>query len=272
MLDTQSAPPDLRLQPFVACYVHRQSLPDDAGLFEPVVARAGTMLEFMFADPYHIPIYGSQATRPCPRITVIGPITVRRVRLLMHGRMESLVVLFRPLGLFRFFRTPVRYLAEIGTEARSVFGSGLSQLYERLGNAETFWERKEVLDSFLLERLSTEPVLDSNMRTLRLLTSTASPTRVSNVALKAGLSARQLERVSLECAGVTPRMLARVARFERAIRLRTRHSWSWMKVAHEVEYYDQMHMIRDFHDFAGCTPGVVEKEIAPEHLINFFES
>ena len=235
MLRIQNTPPDARLQPFIARYAQRESHPDDAGLLEPVVARAGTMLEFLFADPYHITVYGSQATRPCPQITVIGPITVRRVRLVMRGHMETLVVLFRPLGLYRFFRTPVRYLAEIGTEGQSALGRGMSQLYERLGNAPSFEERKEVLDSYFLRSLGSQPMLDQKITALRLLTSATSPRSVGEVAQRAGITPRQLERVSLECAGVTPRMLARVARFERALRLRTRHSWSWMGVAHEAD-------------------------------------
>lgn len=194
MLRIQNAPPAARLEPFIAGYVQRESRPEDARLVEPVVARAGTMLEFMFADPYHIPVYGSQATRPCPRITVIGPITVRRVHLVMHGRMEALVVLFRPLGLYRFFRIPVRYFAEIGTEGQSTFGNGVAQLYEQLGNAATFQQRKDALDSFFLECLAEQPMLDRREIALRLLTSVACATRVGDVALQAGISTRQLER------------------------------------------------------------------------------
>jgi len=39
-----------------------------------------------------------------------------------------------------------------------------------------------------------------------------------------------------------------------------------MSVAYEAHYHDQMHMIRDFREFADCTLAVAEKEIAPEQL------
>jgi AraC-like DNA-binding protein len=42
-----------------------------------------------------------------------------------------------------------------------------------------------------------------------------------------------------------------------------------MTIAHEAGYYDQMHLIRDFHEFRGGPPREVMKEIADNHLISF---
>ena len=74
----------------------------------------------------------------------------------------------------------------------------------------------------------------------------------------------------MECAGVCPKMLTRVARFERAIRLKAEYGWTWMKTAHESEYHDQMHMIRDVREFSGTTPRRVVNEISRDHLISLF--
>jgi len=37
---------------------------------------------------------------------------------------------------------------------------------------------------------------------------------------------------------------------------------SWTSIAHECGYFDQMHFIRDFKQFAGMLPGIIEKELA----------
>ncbi len=191
-------------------------MPGHAQVIEPVVARLGTMLEFLFANPYFIPTYDCGPPRYCPRITVIGPITAGRVRLAIQGRVEALVVLLRPLALYRFFETPVSYLAEGGTEGHSVAGIAVSALYERLGNTPEFSERKKLLDAFFLGRLDLTPSLDSRADVLRLLTTCTTSTSVSEAATQAGISTRQLERLSLQYAGATPKSLVRVARFERA--------------------------------------------------------
>jgi AraC-like DNA-binding protein len=61
-----------------------------------------------------------------------------------------------------------------------------------------------------------------------------------------GISDRQFERRSLAWAGVPPKALARVSRFQRAIRKHRAGHASWLQIAHEVGYYDQMHLVRDF--------------------------
>jgi AraC-like DNA-binding protein len=36
---------------------------------------------------------------------------------------------------------------------------------------------------------------------------------------------------------------------------------NWTQIAYECGYFDQMHLIRDFKEFAGLAPGVIEKEL-----------
>ncbi len=123
---------------------------------------------------------------------------------------------------------------------------------------------------FFFRQLTDFPALDSRAKALQLMISSRVPLTVRGVARNAGVSPRQLERLSQICAGVSPKMLTRVARFERAIKLKAQHGWSWMKTAHESEYHDQMHMIRDFREFSGTTPGLVVNQITSDHLISLF--
>ena len=55
---------------------------------------------------------------------------------------------------------------------------------------------------------------------------------------------------------------ARILRFEAALDSKARSSaLSWTEVAHEFGYYDQMHMVHDFEEFAGGTPTHMLKEV-----------
>jgi AraC-like DNA-binding protein len=146
----------------------------------------------------------------------------------------------------------------------------MSALYQRLGETPSLPRRKELLDDFFIRQMLQYPALDPRANALQLLISSRVPVTVREAARQAGVSPRQLERLSEECAGTSPKTLTRVARFERAIRLKAQYGWSWMKTAHESEYHDQMHMTRDFREFAGTTPGLVIKQITKEHLISLF--
>ena len=73
------------------------------------------------------------------------------------------------------------------------------------------------------------------------------------VARHAGLSARQFRRRCLEESGLTPKHLCRVLRFRRACAL-ARPPADWAQIAAAAGYFDQSHLIRDFHEFTGATP------------------
>ena len=71
--------------------------------------------------------------------------------------------------------------------------------------------------------------------------------RIDEIAFHAALSVRQFERRFAGEAGMPPKLFAQTARFQNALDAkRLSPSRSWLSVAHELGYFDQMHMIRDF--------------------------
>jgi AraC-like DNA-binding protein len=267
MLKAQSVVPDSILQPFIYCYVQRETASSEGEIIEPVVPRAGTMLEFQFATTYEVRAYETEALRASWATTVIGPIDSRKVRLILRGHVQSLVVLFRPLGLYRLFGVPISHLTGVGTEGNAVFGSQISSLYERLGNIPNFAGRAKVLDSFFIGRLQKSDPLNPTAEAMRLLAS--GRFSVGTAAERIGISERQLERRSLEFTGISPKTLSRISRFQRAIAKHQSGFGNWLKIAHEVGYYDQMHLIKSFHELAGGSPTEVMKEIKIQHLISY---
>lgn len=84
---------------------------------------------------------------------------------------------------------------------------------------------------------------------------------MDSLAKKACLSIRQLERQSLERIGLSPKYFARMIRFSEAYKFKERNPHiSWTQIAHLFGYYDQMHLIRDFHHFAGVNPSMFREE------------
>ena len=265
MLTTQSATPEAVLQPFIQCYVQR--LLKAGEVIEPVFPRTGTMLIFQFAALYEVKEYETEQRRPSWAATVIGPIGARRTRLILRDHVHSLDVLFRPLGMYRLFGVPISPLTGGGAEGPAVFGPHVSALYQRLGNREGFAGQVQLLDRFFLHQLQQARPLDPTARALHRLA--AGRCNVADAARMSGISERQFGRRSLEWAGVSPKALARVSRFQRAIgEHRSNHS-SWIDIAHKLGYYDQMHLVRDFHDLGGGSPTRVMKEISDQHLISF---
>ena len=269
MLTLQSCAPQSALSPFIRSYVQREAHLGGEEIVEPVIARLGVMLEFEFAGSYEIRNYGSNRLEDANPISIIGPQTWRRARLIIRGHVQSLVVIFQPSGFHALFGVPTAPLAETGTEAYSVLGVSISHLHQHLGNVSTFPERVLVLNKYFLCRLQNRASPDPIYSALQLLSTPGPLVKVADVARQSGVNLRYLERKSFEYAGVTPKALARISRFSRALRLRAETSLTWTQIAHAAEYHDHMHMIRDFRIFAGEAPTAAIREIAPDHLINF---
>ena len=269
MLSVQTALPDLQLRRFVRSYVQRETGASELEIIEPVVARLGVMLEFQFGRPFQVPIYGTQSCLLAPRICVIGPMNQRTYYLLIRDQVETFTVLFRPDGFRAVFGIPTSAFLNVGIEGQSVLGQGVNKLFEQLGNTRLFATRGQLMDRFLLHSFECRAPLDRIHRALNALASArSSRIKIADLAIQAGVTTRHLERKSLDYMGMSPKMLVRVGRFQRALRMKSANSGSWAEVAHKLDYFDQMHMIRDFKAFAGEAPTRALEQIAPDHLIS----
>src|SRR5687767_1559031 len=82
--------------------------------------------------------------------------------------------------------------------------------------------------------------------------------RVTELARSAGIGIRQFERRFRYEIGVSPKLYARIARFEAALRLKAAApAMAWTDIAHALDYYDQMHMVHDFNRLSGDSPSVI---------------
>jgi AraC-like DNA-binding protein len=84
----------------------------------------------------------------------------------------------------------------------------------------------------------------------------AGPPPVERLARDLGFSRQHLARVFRDQVGVGPKVLARIARVQRALRtLQAGPDTSLAQAAAEVGFFDEAHMDRDFRALVGVTPG-----------------
>ncbi len=86
--------------------------------------------------------------------------------------------------------------------------------------------------------------------------------KVSSVAVSLGVSERHLRRVFHEAIGMSPKQFARLARFRRALHAAREDSrLGWAGIAAAAGYFDQSHLIADFHAIAGVAPRALLGEL-----------
>lgn len=93
--------------------------------------------------------------------------------------------------------------------------------------------------------------------------------RVERVAATLGVTARHLRRAFTESIGIAPKDYARSVRLQRAVRLSAAAAPAardWARIASDAGYYDQSHLIAEFRDLIGLTPGAFAAQRASAAL------
>jgi AraC-like DNA-binding protein len=139
-----------------------------------------------------------------------------------------------------------------------VISRDAEELAARLEESPTVIGRFLLFEDFLRRRLRTarygpHPTV---CRAVRNLIRTGGQSPIRGLSEEIGCSPRYLETQVREQAGLSPKRLARLLRFSRAIeQIQTQPAVDWTSVAGSCGYYDQAHFNRDFRQFTGVTPG-----------------
>lgn len=196
-----------------------------------------------------------------PRSVLVG-LQSASVMLDVSNNHKAVRVGFHPGGMYRLLGFSMNEMLDSSYDAAAVFGNEIQDVNDQLQEATGFDAIKEVVEQFLLKKAKgLKRALPFDLAILELMRYDGN-LGIEKVASLSCLSIRQFERISKERIGVSPKVFARLVRFSKAYRLRENFpQLSWTSIAYECGYFDQAHFIRDFKEFAGIAPGIIEKEL-----------
>lgn len=202
------------------------------------------------------------------RTLLSGQLT-EKIFLRGSGAVGMVAIRFKPGGSARFFGFAHHEISDHIVPLSDLMGPDSAILEDRVLSAESHLERMDIMENFLTERLSKRAYDDGlTLQACRYIMQSGGAYTVKDLVRLIGLSERQLERRFNHEVGVTPKVLARIARFQTFMALS--HSGkiiSLTEAALTCGYYDQAHFIRDFHSFAGVSPS---KYLTQSHAISDF--
>ncbi|SHH91889.1 Helix-turn-helix domain-containing protein [Chryseolinea serpens] len=196
-----------------------------------------------------------------PTSIVTGPNINRHI--ITPGRHHLFIkVGFQPGGLYRFLGIPMNELVcQDEFDGMELLGNKMREVNDQLQEAISFHKMKTIVENFLLKQLDK---LKENLpidHVLPLLIQERGLIKIDQLASQACLSTRQFERVFKQRIGMPPKHFSRLVRFSQAWILKQQQpDISWVEVALQCGYFDQMHLIRDFQEFAGVNPSHIESE------------
>ncbi|MEX2272439.1 MAG: helix-turn-helix transcriptional regulator [Vicinamibacterales bacterium] len=170
------------------------------------------------------------------------------------GRIAIVGIRFHPHGAAALLRIPQDQLSgtplaldavdpRLRNALAAIDGSGLDTAASAAQHVLASWLVRDRIDPRVAHAV-------------RLVSRSRGRLPIDRIAAEACLTTRHLERRFLQQVGLTPKRLARIARFQHALHLLDHPGRAprGADAAAECGYADQAHFVRDFKSLAGCPP------------------
>jgi AraC-like DNA-binding protein len=255
MAHIQVAPP-LPLRPLVRAFSYWEGSEPSTDLLAVMATRLASLQIDLHDDELRwYPGLSPLTANTLRGVTLTGPQT--RPFAVDSWQPRLVRVLFQPGGTSAFFSVSPVELRDTQLSVADLWGTAAERLQQRLAETTQPAELFRLLGEALLSSITDHrPIRPPTAQALALLELPPTDLGITELARRVDTSPKRLIRLFTEDVGVTPKRYVRMTRFERVLASAfARPGPDWAQVAVEHGYFDQSHLIREFHDFAGMTPG-----------------
>ena len=253
-----------RLRPFVDRYLGYRLVGFPAGLHRGVPSRHMTFI-VSIGPSIDVVTQTNPAQHQQSYRTVLSGLQASAALIAHNGNQQGVAIELTPLGSRALLGLPAGELWDLSLEFADVVGAAGGELWDRLQVAAGWDERFAVCDEVLSRLAGQDAVASELQHCWGTLVASGGRISMTDLAAETGYSRQHLGRRFRHEFGLSPKLAARVVRFERARRmLQSVSSFvSISQVAVSCGYYDQAHLNRDFIELAGCTPTEIVNEELP---------
>jgi len=172
-------------------------------------------------------------------------------------RTAVLGVRLLPAGASQLLGHPLHELTDLTVDLHHLVGDAAAELLDRCGTAAGAEARVRTAVGWLEERAAARlcPGDPAVAWAAREIERRRGALAIHELRERAGWSRTRFATAFREQVGVSPKRLARIVRFRRALELLHRGDLALTEIALRSGYYDQPHFNSDFREFAGATPG-----------------
>jgi AraC-like DNA-binding protein len=181
---------------------------------------------------------------------------------------RSVGVQLRPGASRALFGMPADELADRHTPLDALWGARAREALEQLHEAETPAAQLDCLETLLNERLGPQPH-GMHPAVAQALFGLGHGATVGELVDASGYSHRRFIALFRDAAGLAPKRLERVLRFQRVMRAEPASAaLPWVDLALRSGYSDQPHFNRDFLEITGMTPETYRRASpsSPNHV------
>ncbi len=184
------------------------------------------------------------------------------------GAQQGAQVMLTLSGARRLLGRPLGDIGDRLTDPADLLGAATArEITGLLMEAQSQAHRLAILEQAMASRFAPGPAAPRDLEwAWTRLQSSAGRVRIGALAAELGCSRKHLTVRFHHEFGIPPKLLARILRFDRAMRLLTQEPLSgWADLAAACGYADQAHLAREFHDFTGSPPAAFLRSRLPDN-------
>lgn len=251
-MEYREYPPSAELAPFVKCFWSLES-DEEVHERERIFPDGSIELILHYRDLFKKHDQAGNAVIQ-PRSFFHGQLK-RYFELQATGKIGIFSVRFHPAGLRPFVPFNVAEITDLTAPTVQAWGDKADQLEQNLLNADNTEQRISVMEKFLIGQLNPEQVDPIVENCVGSIIEQSGITSVDELTQQQSIGKRALERRFQQSVGLSPKLFARIIRFNYALQLIEKRDFSnFTTVAYEGGFYDQAHFIKDFQDLTGLNP------------------
>lgn len=221
---------------------------------EPVLPDGCPEIVFNLADRFQkIPNYGDIETQAS---AIVSGQLRKRILIRPTGRVSLFGVRFRPHAAFGFLGVAMNSMTDHVLSLSDVIGGASEEIESQIVEAASFEERVAIAESLLMARLDSwkgETAVAAGV--VGMVSVSGGRISIRDLVDQSGIGERRMERIFAKHVGVSPKVFARIVRFNGVVRnIESADSADLLDAALSFGYYDQPHMILEFREFAGTSP------------------
>lgn len=253
------APSEL-LSSYVKYYWTLEDVRDSSLARERIFPDGCMELIFHYGDPFS-KYYNENATLKQPRSFIHGQLH-SFMDVQANGKIGLFSIRFMPQGLHSFLKMSADDLTDHAVPVQEIWGNDGLLLEEKIMEAKSTRQRIQIVEDFLLRHLIVRRSGNDEINyCVRTILNSTELIAIEKLSSEVNMGRRHLERKFIDAVGLSPKLFARISRFQSVLNLIEKNKTSSLTtIAYATGFYDQSHFIKDFKEFTGLNPKHYFKE------------
>lgn len=249
-------PAQLLLSKYIICYVYRNIIIDnrEQSVKKIMPPNPVASLDFFFGHPFKTIDFKAGVEIPYKTTAIRGCRTSGKFAIEIKKSFSSFSIKFTPTGLYSILGMDMSQLTDGDIACVPLKDHvDLNLIHTQIKQCENQNQRIEVVEKLILTLLSKQT------RKARLIPEETLFEDNSNQPIF--LSARQQQRLFKKEIGLSPKSFYNLKRFSNLLKAKKMNiDDNWTSLAYKFGYFDQSHLIKDFHTFLGIAPSGFNSE------------